>query len=35
LCSTRNQQSMPAHFDILRSNVHQGRQYGNLESQGE
>jgi len=35
LCSVRNQQSVPAHFDILRSNVHQGRQYGNLKSQGE
>jgi len=35
LCSVRNQQSVPAHFDILRSNVHQRRQYGNLKSQGE
>lgn len=34
LCSARNQQSVPAHFHLLRSNVHQGRQYGNLDPEG-
>ena len=29
----RDQQTMPAHFNLLRINVQQGRQYGDFESQ--
>jgi len=33
LRSARNQQTMPAHFNLLRINVQQGRQYGDFELQ--
>ena len=32
--AARNQQSMPSHFDLLGSNIHQRGKYGNLDMQG-